>query len=96
MTIANVESDYYAPTFISATFDQKRQIQFAYIKPGDDFFFQGARFCKISQGAGELLSTNNQMNFAPTEIVIHASNLDIYTHDQMLKAQADFEHISYE
>jgi hypothetical protein len=96
MTIVNVESDYYAPKFISARFDQKRQIQFAYIKPGDDFFFQGVRYCKVSQGTGELLSTSNTMDFDPTEVVIHASNLDLYTHDQMLQAQADFEHISYE
>ena len=93
MTIATVGSDYHAPKFISVTIDGKRRIQFAYIKPGDDFFFQGAHFCKVSQGTGELLLTSNQMDFKPTEIVSHATNLDLYTHDQMLKAQADFDNL---
>ena len=96
MTIATVGSDYHAPKFISVTIDEKRHIQFAFIKPGDDFFFQGVRYCKVSQGTGELLSTSNIMDFDPTEVVIHASNLDLYTHDQMLQAQADFESISHE
>lgn len=96
MTIGTVGSDYHAPKFISVTVDAKSRIQFAYIKPGDDFFFQGARFCKVSQGTGELLSTSNIMDFDPAEIVIHESNLDLYTHDQMLQAQADFESISHE
>jgi hypothetical protein len=60
---------------------------FAHIRPGDDFFYLGDRFCKIDPSHGEALFTGRILEFEQTVMVTHASNLDLYTADEIVDAQ---------
>jgi hypothetical protein len=61
-------------------------VEFAYIKPGDDFFWQGDRWSKITPTHGESFTTGLREQFALVTKVTHATNLPLFTPDELSAA----------
>lgn len=62
-------------------------VEFAYIKPGDDLYLLGVRYCKITPHHGESLVEGKRCLIEPTTTVVHATNLPLFTADDLLTAQ---------
>ena len=63
-------------------------VEFAFIKPGDDFHWMGERYCKITPHHGESLTEGRRVVFEATFKVVHATNLPLFTPRDLLDAQA--------
>lgn len=61
-------------------------VEFAYIKPGDDFFFEGDRFGKITDTHAESISLGTRREFEPQVKVTHATCLPLFTPEDLFAA----------
>lgn len=54
-------------------------VVFAHVRPGDDFHYLGERYCKLSPHNAEALATGTIIALPPEEMVVHATDLPLYT-----------------